>query len=85
VRQAFVRVWRTLHHERLRYPSTTTGRMAIAPEMKGQGSIAVAEQPAKESTVESAADNKPENAKEDLKTDTNGGGDSQEPPRDCCS
>ncbi len=36
VRQAFVRVWRTLHHERLKYPSTTTGRMAIAPEMNGQ-------------------------------------------------
>lgn len=27
VKQAFVRVWRTLHHERLKYPSTTTGRM----------------------------------------------------------
>lgn len=36
VRQAFVRVWRTLHHERLKYPSTTTGRMPIAPEMNGQ-------------------------------------------------
>lgn len=33
VKMAFVRVWRTLHHERLKYPSTTTGRMAIAPEM----------------------------------------------------
>ncbi|MBA3994005.1 MAG: hypothetical protein C0469_10805 [Cyanobacteria bacterium DS2.3.42] len=39
VRQAFVRVWRTLHHERLKYPSTTTGRMAIAPEMNGQTGI----------------------------------------------
>lgn len=36
VKMAFVRVWRTLHHERLKYPSTTTGRMAIAPEMKGK-------------------------------------------------
>lgn len=33
VKSAFVRVWRTLHHERLRYPSTTTGRMAIPPQM----------------------------------------------------
>jgi len=32
VKKAFVRVWRTLHHERLKYPSTTTGRMAVAPE-----------------------------------------------------
>jgi len=33
VRLAFVRVWRTLHHDRLKYPSTTTGRMAVAPEV----------------------------------------------------
>jgi membrane-associated HD superfamily phosphohydrolase len=32
VKKAFVRVWRTLHHERLKYPSTTTGRMAVPPE-----------------------------------------------------
>lgn len=32
VKKAFVRVWRTLHHERLKYPSTTTGRMAVVPE-----------------------------------------------------
>jgi putative nucleotidyltransferase with HDIG domain len=32
VKKAFVRVWRTLHHERLKYPSTTTGRMAVAPD-----------------------------------------------------
>lgn len=32
VKLAFVRVWRTLHHERLKYPSTTTGRMAIPGE-----------------------------------------------------
>jgi putative nucleotidyltransferase with HDIG domain len=31
VKKAFVRVWRTLHHDRLKYPSTTTGRMPIAP------------------------------------------------------
>lgn len=31
VRDAFVHVWRTLHHERLKYPSTTTGRMPVAP------------------------------------------------------
>jgi putative nucleotidyltransferase with HDIG domain len=31
VKQAFVRVWRTLHHERLKYPSTTTGRMPVPP------------------------------------------------------
>ncbi|MGE0265535.1 MAG: HD family phosphohydrolase [Candidatus Obscuribacterales bacterium] len=32
VKLAFVRVWRTLHHERLKYPSTTTGKMPVAPE-----------------------------------------------------
>jgi putative nucleotidyltransferase with HDIG domain len=32
VKKAFVRVWRTLHHERLKYPSTTTGKMPIPPE-----------------------------------------------------
>jgi putative nucleotidyltransferase with HDIG domain len=32
VKKAFVRVWRTLHHDRLKYPSTTTGRMAVPPE-----------------------------------------------------
>lgn len=31
VRLAFVRVWRTLHHERLKYPATTTGRMPVPP------------------------------------------------------
>lgn len=31
VKQAFVRVWRTLHHDRLKYPSTTTGRMPVPP------------------------------------------------------
>jgi putative nucleotidyltransferase with HDIG domain len=35
VRQAFVRVWRTLHHDRLKYPSTTTGRMPVPPSMAG--------------------------------------------------
>lgn len=37
VQAAFVRVWRTLHHERLKYPSTTTGRMAIPPNMPETG------------------------------------------------
>ncbi len=32
VKAGFCRVWRTLHHERLKYPSTTTGKMPIAPE-----------------------------------------------------
>lgn len=32
VKQGFLRVWRTLHHDRLKYPSTTTGRMAVPPE-----------------------------------------------------
>ncbi|HEY9774031.1 MAG TPA: HDIG domain-containing metalloprotein [Planktothrix sp.] len=32
VKKAFVRVWRTLHHDRLKYPSTTTGRMPVPPE-----------------------------------------------------
>lgn len=33
VKLAFVRVWRTLHHDRLKYPSTTTGRMPVPPAM----------------------------------------------------
>lgn len=36
VKQAFVRVWRTLHHERLKYPSTTTGRMPVPPTRETQ-------------------------------------------------
>jgi putative nucleotidyltransferase with HDIG domain len=32
VKAAFTRVWRTLHHERLKYPTTTTGKMAVPPE-----------------------------------------------------
>jgi putative nucleotidyltransferase with HDIG domain len=36
VKQAFVRVWRTLHHERLKYPSTTTGRMPVPPTREAQ-------------------------------------------------
>jgi hypothetical protein len=35
VKQAFVRVWRTLHHERLKYPATTTGRMPVPPPLTG--------------------------------------------------
>lgn len=35
VKNAFVRVWRTLHHERLKYPSTTTGRMPVPPKSAG--------------------------------------------------
>jgi putative nucleotidyltransferase with HDIG domain len=31
VRRGFVRVWRTLHHDRLKYPSTTTGKMPVVP------------------------------------------------------
>ena len=30
VKRAFVRVWRTLHHERLKYPATATGKMPVA-------------------------------------------------------
>lgn len=36
VKQGFVRVWRTLHHERLKYPSTTTGRMPVPPTREPQ-------------------------------------------------
>jgi putative nucleotidyltransferase with HDIG domain len=32
IKMAFVHVWRTLHHERLKYPSTTTGKMAVPPQ-----------------------------------------------------
>jgi putative nucleotidyltransferase with HDIG domain len=38
VKRGFVRVWRTLHHDRLKYPSTTTGKMAIVPAEVAQGS-----------------------------------------------
>lgn len=31
VKKAFVHVWRTLHHDRLKYPSTTTGKMPVPP------------------------------------------------------
>lgn len=29
IKKGFARVWRTLHHDRLKYPSTTTGRMPV--------------------------------------------------------
>ncbi len=83
VRQAFVRVWRTLHHERLKYPSTTTGRMAIAPEMNGQtGMVAGKDSP--QADEHPAA--KPETSQStEARPETNGSGDEMEPPRDCCS
>jgi len=31
VKGGFARVWRTLHHERLKYPATTTGKMPVPP------------------------------------------------------
>lgn len=40
VKGGFVRVWRTLHHERLKYPSTTTGKMPIAPEDPAANAVA---------------------------------------------
>jgi putative nucleotidyltransferase with HDIG domain len=36
VKDGFCRVWRTLHHERLKYPATTTGKMPIAPEQENK-------------------------------------------------
>jgi len=38
VKQGFVRVWRTLHHDRLKYPSTTTGKMPVPPSRTSQPS-----------------------------------------------
>jgi len=32
VKVAFAKVWRDLHHERLKYPTTTTGRMPVPPQ-----------------------------------------------------
>jgi cyclic-di-AMP phosphodiesterase PgpH len=32
VKNGFCRVWRTLHHERLKYPATQTGKMPIPPD-----------------------------------------------------
>jgi putative nucleotidyltransferase with HDIG domain len=40
VQEGFARVWRTLHHERLKYPTTSTGRMPVPPtyiESQAQG------------------------------------------------
>ena len=36
VRKGFVRVWRTLHHDRLKYPATTTGKMPVVPQADQQ-------------------------------------------------
>ncbi len=36
VKAGFCRVWRTLHHERLKYPATTTGKMPMAPDVVNQ-------------------------------------------------
>jgi putative nucleotidyltransferase with HDIG domain len=38
VRKGFVRVWRTLHHDRLKYPSTTTGKMPVVLQSEQQPS-----------------------------------------------
>jgi hypothetical protein len=35
VKGGFARVWRTLHHERLKYPATTTGKMPVPPTPVG--------------------------------------------------
>lgn len=78
VRQAFVRVWRTLHHERLKYPSTTTGRMAIAPEMNGQKNDDA------KANQENGADSSAKKTDSNQPT-SNGGGDIPEPPGGCCS
>jgi hypothetical protein len=66
VRQAFVRVWRTLHHERLKYPSTTTGRMAIAPAMNGQSGIK-----AEKDTLDTSKQNTELESETDPSTDAN--------------
>lgn len=42
VKLAFVRVWRTLHHDRLKYPSTTTGKMAVPPTTAAVGAATAA-------------------------------------------
>ncbi|HEY9785043.1 MAG TPA: HDIG domain-containing metalloprotein [Candidatus Obscuribacterales bacterium] len=61
IKDAFVRVWRTLHHERLKYPSTTTGRMPIPPENAQPvpdccaADVEVARLPSAEETQTSAA------------------------------
>ncbi len=39
VKHGFVRVWRTLHHDRLKYPSTTTGKMAVVPAQVTQSAV----------------------------------------------
>lgn len=38
VKKGFVRVWRTLHHDRLKYPATTTGKMPVVPQSEQQAS-----------------------------------------------
>lgn len=86
VRQAFVRVWRTLHHERLKYPSTTTGRMAIAPEAPTPSTSGTATKKESEESANSSPSETENKVKQSENNgDTNGGGDGTEPPRDCCS
>ncbi|MBX9720632.1 MAG: hypothetical protein K2X81_04465, partial [Candidatus Obscuribacterales bacterium] len=61
VKLAFVRVWRTLHHERLKYPSTTTGRMAIPGEsLEERDSTKNENIPKKSEKLESAEITQPE-------------------------
>lgn len=32
IKRAFAKVWRDLHHDRLKYPTTTTGHMPMPPQ-----------------------------------------------------
>lgn len=57
VKLAFVRVWRTVHHERLKYPSTDTGKMDAREEKK----VSTVED-SKDSNAESGSDHKEESA-----------------------
>ena len=40
IKSGFARVWRTLHHERLKYPATTTGKMPVPPTSVGSTAVA---------------------------------------------
>jgi len=82
VKRAFVHVWRTLHHERLKYPSTTTGRMAVPPNVvssaaaSAAGAANAASTPSATSSAASSASTAPTPAEQAKSIEPSAG--------DCC-
>lgn len=73
VKLAFVRVWRTLHHERLKYPSTDTGKMDVDEEREKKATSGDADSNTSTSTSVKEETSKEEvdssNARDDQKTE----------------